>query len=149
MMAARKKASTKRSTKRSTKSTAPNVSSGSALLAKEKKELHKIAHYCFFIGLLIAIIAGLPWFYSSVNAVALMSTLVFLGFIVGLFNLTAKDTMPFLTAAIALMLAGIVNLSLIPLVGETLRAMLSNIVVFVVPGAIILAMKTIWKLASD
>ena len=147
-MAARKKASRKRISKRSTKST-PTISSSSSILAKEKKELHKIAHYCFFIGLLIAIIAGLPWFYTSVNAVALMSTLVFLGFIVGLFNLTAKDTMPFLTAAIALMLAGIVNLSLIPLVGETLRAMLSNIVVFVVPGAIILAMKTIWKLASE
>ncbi|MBT4445989.1 hypothetical protein HOA92_05715 [archaeon] len=147
-MAPRKKSSTKRSTKkRSTKSATPRLAS--SLLAKEKKELHKIAHYCFFIGLLIAIIAGLPWFYSSVNAVALMSTLVFLGFIVGLFNLTAKDTMPFLTASIALMLAGIVNLSLIPLIGDTLRAMLSNIVVFVVPGAIILGMKTIWHMAAE
>ena len=148
-MAARKKASKKRSTKRSRKSTTPRVTSSSMLLAKEKKELHKIAHYCFFIGLLIAIVAGLPLFYGSVNAVALMSTLVFLGFIVGLFNLTAKDTMPFLIASIALMLAGIVNLSLIPVFGDTLRAMLSNIVVFVVPGAIILAMKTIWHMASD
>ena len=148
MMAPRKKSSTKRSTKkRSTKSATQRLAS--SLLAKEKKELHKIAHYCFFIGLLIAIIAGLPWFYSSVNAVALMSTLVFLGFIVGLFNLTAKDTMPFLTASIALMLAGIVNLSLIPLIGDTLRAMLSNIVVFVVPGAIILGMKTIWHMAAE
>ena len=147
-MAPRKKSSTKRSTKkRSTKSATPRLAS--SLLAKEKKELHKIAHYCFFIGLLIAIIAGLPWFYSSVNAVALMSTLVFLGFIVGLFNLTAKDTMPFLTASIALMLAGIVNLSSIPLIGDTLRAMLSNIVVFVVPGAIILGMKTIWHMAAE
>ena len=147
-MAPRKKSSTKRSTKkRSTKSATQRLAS--SLLAKEKKELHKIAHYCFFIGLLIAIIAGLPWFYSSVNAVALMSTLVFLGFIVGLFNLTAKDTMPFLTASIALMLAGIVNLSLIPLIGDTLRAMLSNIVVFVVPGAIILGMKTIWHMAAE
>lgn len=146
---ARKKSTTKRSTKKPAKTVTPKIPSGSNLLAKEKKELHKIAHYCFFIGLLISIIAGLPWFYGSVNAVALMSTLVFLGFIVGLFNLTAKDTMPFLVAAIALMLAGIVNLSLIPLVGDTLRAMLSNIVVFVVPGAIILGMKTIWKLASE
>jgi hypothetical protein len=144
MMAARKKTSKKRSKK----SAAPKLPSGSSLLAKEKRELHKIAHYCFFIGLLIAIIAGLPWFYGSINAVALMSTLVFLGFIVGLFNLTAKDTVPFLVASIALMLAGIVNLSLIPIFGDTLRAMLSNIVVFVVPGAIILGMKTIWNLAS-
>ena len=99
--------------------------------------------------LLIAIIAGLPWFYSSVNAVALMSTLVFLGFIVGLFNLTAKETKPFLIAAIALILAGIVNLALIPKIGFCIRSSLSNIVVFVVPGTIIVGMKAIWKLASD
>ena len=41
-----------------------------------------------------------------------------------------------------------VNLSLIPVIGEALRSMLSNIVVFVVPGAIVLAVKTVYTLAS-
>ena len=110
-------------------------------------ELHKIAHYTFFVGLLIAIVAGL--FRNVISAEVLVTTLVVLGFIVGLFNLTAKETMPFLVAAIALMLAGIVNLGLIPGVGLYLRSILSNIVVFVVPGAIIVGLKTIWQLASD
>ncbi|MBI4983086.1 hypothetical protein HZC32_00375 [Candidatus Woesearchaeota archaeon] len=114
---------------------------------KAKIELHRIAHYTFFIGLLIAIVAG--FFRDVFRPEILVTTLVILGLIVGLFNLTAKETLPFLVAAIALMLAGIVNLGLIPGVGLYLRSILSNIVVFVVPGAIILGMKTIWKLASQ
>ncbi len=115
--------------------------------SKKSVELHRIAHYTFFVGLLIAIVAGL--FRNLIGPEALVTTLVILGFFVGLFNLTAKETQPFLVAAIALMLAGIVNLSLIPGVGLYLRSILSNIVVFVVPGAIIVGLKTIWQLASD
>jgi hypothetical protein len=113
----------------------------------QNMELHRVAHYTFFVGILIAIVAGL--FRGYVAPEVLVTTLVILGLIVGLFNLTAKETMPFLVASIALMLAGIVNLGLIPGVGLYLRSILSNIVVFVVPGAIIVGMKTIWKLASD
>lgn len=112
-----------------------------------KVEVHRLAHYAFFVGLLIAIVAGL--FRSLFQPEVLVTTLVILGFLVGLFNLTAKETTPFLVAAIALMLAGIVNLGLIPGVGLYLRSILSNIVVFVVPGAIIVGFKAIWKLASS
>lgn len=118
-----------------------------SLIKKEKMELHKIAHYTFFAGLLVAIVAG--FFRNVLSTEILVTTLVILGFVVGLFNLTAKETMPFLVASIALMLAGIVNLALIPGIGLFLRSILSNIVVFVVPGAIILGMKTIWKMASE
>jgi hypothetical protein len=116
-------------------------------------ELHKVAHYTFFVGLLVAILAGFFRTYLAANV--LVTTLVILGLIVGLFNLTAQETTPFLVAAIALMLAGIVNLGLVdlyglwPQLGLLLRSILSNIVVFVVPGAIIVGMKAVWKLASD
>ncbi len=112
-----------------------------------RMEIHRVAHYAFFIGLLVAIVAG--FFRDVLSPEVLVTTLVLLGFLVGLFNLTAKETTPFLVAAIALMLAGIVNLGLIPGVGLYLRSILSNIVVFVVPGAILVGLKTIWKLASD
>src|SRR3989338_2034217 len=121
--------------------------SSSSLLQKGAVEWHRIAHYSFFVGLLIAILAG--FFRAFLTTEVLVTTLVTLGLVVGLFNLTAKETTPFLLAAIALMLAGIVNLGLIPGVGVYLRSILSNIVVFVVPGAIILGMKAIWKLASE
>jgi len=123
------------------------VPTKSASTKKEKVELHKLAHYAFFAGILVAIVAGL--FRNIFTPDVLVTTLVSLGFIVGLFNLTAKETMPFLIAVTALMLAGIVNLGLIPGIGVYLRSILSNIVVFVVPGAIIVGMKTIWKLASE
>ncbi|MBT3836378.1 hypothetical protein HOD05_05445 [Candidatus Woesearchaeota archaeon] len=115
--------------------------------SKKSVELHRIAHYAFFAGLLIAIIAGL--FQNFISAEVLITTLFILGFVVGLFNLTAKETMPFLIASIALMLAGIVNYGLIPVIGEYIRSILSNIVVFVSPAALILGFKVVWKLASD
>ncbi len=148
-MAARKAKKSSARKKRTVKRAPAQIPSAASFLDREKMELHKIAHYCFFIGLIIAVLAGLPWFSNTIDSRALMTTLVFLGFIVGLFNLTAKDTQPFLLASVALMLAGIVNLSLIPLIGETLRSMLSNIVVFVVPGAIVVAMKSIYTMASE
>ncbi|HIH10907.1 TPA: hypothetical protein HA241_01850 [Candidatus Woesearchaeota archaeon] len=114
--------------------------------SSKRVELHRLAHYAFFVGLLVAILAG--FFRNVVSAEFLIAALVLLGFVVGLFNLTAKETVPFLVASIALMLAGIVNLGLIPVVGEYLRSILVNIVVFVVPAAVIVALKTIWKLAS-
>ncbi len=112
-----------------------------------KVELHRLAHYAFLAGLLVAILAA--GFRSYIEPQILVTTLVILGSLVGLFNLTAKETIPFLVASIALMLAGIVNLGLIPIIGQFLRGALQNIVVFVVPGAIFLGMKTIWKLARD
>ena len=126
---------------------ANKVVRSSHVVRTKTRELHQLAHYAFFAGLLIAIVAGL--FRNLFSTEVLLTTLVVLGFLVGLFNLTAKETTPFLLAAVALMLAGIVNLGLIPTVGPYLRSILSNIVVFVVPGAIIVAMKAIWKLASD
>jgi len=110
-------------------------------------ELHRLAHYAFLAGLLVSVVAA--FFRSYIEPQILVTTLVILGLLVGLFNLTAKETIPFLIAAIALMLAGIVNLGLIPVIGQFLRNALQNIVVFVVPGAILLGMKTIWKLARD
>ena len=107
----------------------------------------QVGHYAFFLGVILAVIAGL--FAGLISDEIVLTLLVVLGVIVGLLNITAKETTGFLIAAIALMLAGIVNLSLIPYLGPFLRQSLSNIVVFVVPGAIILSLKTIWRLASD
>ena len=125
---------------------------------KKKYELHRIAHYAFFVGLVIAILSG-GWFSLILNnsctanrivsPVALVTTLVILGLIVGLINLSIKETVPFLVAAIALMLSGIVNLSLIPGIGSCLSSSLSNIVDFVVPGAVIVGLKAVWRLASN
>ena len=125
-----------------------------SLQGRGKLELHRLAHYAFFVGISLALLVGIfhRVFDSALGPEAsrvYVTAFVLLGTLVGLFNLTAKETVPFLTAAVALMLAGIVNLNLVYGVGDILRPSLSNIVVFVVPGAIIVGMKTIWRLASD
>ena len=119
--------------------------------SKNSFEVHRMAHYAFFAGLILAFVIALAQvlFPFAINQKLVVTVLFTIGAFVGLFNLTVKETQPFLLAAVALMLAGIVNLSLIPLIGHFLRFALQNIVVFVVPGAIIVGMKAIWRLASD
>jgi len=107
----------------------------------------QVGHYAFFLGAILAIIAGL--FSGLIENTIVITLLVILGAIVGLLNVSMKETTPFLVAAIALMLGGVVNLGLIPVVGDYLRSILTNIVVFVVPAAIIVGLKTIYQLAKD
>lgn len=115
----------------------------------KKKETNwiQVGHYAFFLGAILAIIAGL--FTGLIEDQIVLTLLVILGAIVGLLNITVKETTGFLVASIALMLAGVVNLGLIPVVGVYLRSILTNIVVFVVPAAIIVALKTIYKMAQE
>jgi len=63
-------------------------------------------------------------------------------------NVTLKETTEFLITAIALILAGAVNVGSVPVVGDTLRVILGNIVVFVVPAAVLVALRAIWVLAQ-
>lgn len=116
-------------------------------MAKKSTNWVQVGHYAFFLGAILAIIAGL--FSGLVSDEIVLTLLVILGAIVGLLNITAKETTPFLVASIALMLAGVVNLGLIPMVGVYLRSILTNIVVFVVPAAIIVGLKTIYSLAQN
>lgn len=61
-----------------------------------------IGMLAFFIGMIICIVGG--WVRDS-GSLAL--TLVILGLIVGLLNITAKELLPFLVAAIALVIVGV------------------------------------------
>ncbi len=115
-------------------------------MAKRGTNWIQVGHYAFFLGAILAIIAGL--FSGLVSDEIVLTLLVILGAIVGLLNITAKETTPFLVATVALMLAGVVNLGLIPVVGVYLRSILTNIVVFVVPAAIIVGLKSIYDLAK-
>ncbi len=116
-------------------------------MSKKETNWIQIGHYAFFLGAILAIIAGL--FAGMIDDVIVLTLLVVLGAIVGLLNITVKEATPFLVAAVALMLAGVVNLGLIPVVGVYLRSILTNLVVFVVPAAIIVSLKSIYTLAKQ
>jgi len=103
----------------------------------------KIGSWAFILGVLIAIVAGLvPAWQTS----TLVWVLVILGLIVGFLNITGKETTEFLVAALTLMIIG--SAGAIPALGVVILSILANIVAFVAPAALVVALKSIWTLAQ-
>jgi len=105
----------------------------------------KIGHWSFLIGIVLAIIAG---FVPQLQTPTITWVLVLLGLIVGFLNITAKEVQEFLIATIALVIAADAAADIIAL-GLTMSMILSNIVTFVFPAALLVALKAIWTLASE
>ncbi|NQV08470.1 hypothetical protein HQ529_01310 [Candidatus Woesearchaeota archaeon] len=74
--------------------------------------------------------------------------LVVLGLVVGFLNIGDKDATPFLIATIALMTVGAAGLAAVPTVGMFIGNMLTNIVAFVAPAALVVGLKEVYQLAS-
>lgn len=107
--------------------------------------MEKIGHYAFLVCILLAVIAGLVVIpYAAI-------ILVILGLIVGLLNITAKESKNFLIAAIAIAVAGSSGLGVIQWagLGGMLTSILGNIALFVIPAALVVALKEIYRLARD
>mgnify|MGYP001606793871 FL=1 len=102
----------------------------------------KIGHWIFLVGILVAIVAGF------VAIPYLPYILIVAGLIVGLLNITAGEVHEFLTASIALLLVGAAGLGAVTLVGPVVESILKNLVVFVGPAALVVALKSIWTLAK-
>ncbi len=111
----------------------------------------RVGGWAFILGVIIAIVAGLAAGYlDAVTAAYVTLVLVILGLIVGFLNLNDKEVQPFLVAAIALMLMQITagGLNLIPYVGVYLASMVQKIAMFVMPAALVVALKFVYKLAA-
>jgi hypothetical protein len=110
--------------------------------------LAKVGHYAFLVGIALAVIAALVPMEDLIKGYVILA-LVGLGLLVGLLNVTNKETTEFLVAAIALIATGSANLSAIPAVGIYLQAILQFITVFVAPAALVVALKAIKGLAEE
>lgn len=113
-----------------------------------------MGEYAFLAGVLIAVFAGIASQMGALDAnTAGTATLllVALGIAVGMLNITERETTPFLIAAVALVVSGTANFSVINIanIGALLDRVVDNVAVFVVPGAVIVALKAIWALASS
>ena len=102
----------------------------------------------FLAGMLLAIIAG----GVSRDNGTIVLVLVILGIIVGLFNITSREMIPFLVAAVALVVVGTVGAfssldDITDGLGRVLNGMVDYIAVFMTPAAIITAIKVVWSLA--
>ena len=112
----------------------------------ETKMMTMLGPAAFYIGLIIAIIAMFitpsGWLYV---------VLAILGVIVGLLNITAKESGPFLFATIAFIVAAFGMYSLITAAGVLIRVQLirlaANITVLVGSAAVIIALKAIYEAA--
>lgn len=110
--------------------------------------VNQMGHWAFLIGVLVAIIGGLLVYLDVVDEAPIQVALLLLGLVVGLLNITLRETTDFLVATIALIMAGVVNLRSIPYVGIPLNILLINVLIFVVPAAVIVALRAVWVLAS-
>lgn len=107
----------------------------------------KIGGWLFILGVVIAIVAGLGA--ASLGAWQWIVTLalVLVGLVVGFLNISDKEVNDFLIAAIAVTLINQANLGVIPYIGTYLKEMVLNVVAFVGPAALVVALKAVYNLA--
>ncbi len=110
-------------------------------MAKKKS----FGSWVFLIAVLVAFLAGL--FNSLTNNFAI-GVLVILGLVIGLLDITGKESSSFLLSSAVLVIVtsfGRNVLNTIPRMVSVLDALL----ILVVPAAIVVALKTIYKLAKN
>ena len=133
---------------------------------KKLVTMEEIAQYAFMAFVAIAVIAGLAVGYmayvdgwtavADANAYVTLIMLI-LGIIVGLVSITAKEVRPFLIAAIALIVTGVgvdvwsplSAIEALELLYYWATAILSYIVAFTAPAAVIIAVRSIWAIAKE
>ncbi len=101
----------------------------------------------FLFGVALAIV--LSFFPDTSDRTTPGLILAVLGLIVGLFNITYKETNSFLVAAIVLLLVGSAGLDSLPYIGDWLYTAFVNISHFVAPAALVVAFKTVIDLAKN
>jgi len=118
----------------------------------EEISLAKIGHWVFLVSVVIAILAGIAL--SGNTTVTWI--LALLGIVVGLVNVGLKDEVPFLIAAIALMVAsqnfvwGLIQIPGIGAdIGNIVGGILGYIVILVAPAAVIVALKAVYTFAKE
>jgi len=106
--------------------------------------MEKIGTWAFLIGVLIAVVAGLI---PSLPATQVAWVLVILGLVVGFLNIRAREAQEFLIACIAILV--VAGMGGLPPLGRTLGTILTNMIAFVAPAALLVSLRAIWQLAED
>lgn len=112
--------------------------------------VQRIGAWAFILGVILAIIIGL--FGTGQAWVSTWtSILVLLGLIVGLLNVTARETMNYLLAAAVLVIVagfGVQQLGSVAVVGQYLSGILGALMSFVIPATIVVSLKQVYTVAS-
>lgn len=119
-------------------------------MARRKKSdnmMERVGAWAFIAGVVIALVSGF-WPPTA----GWTSVLIVLGLAVGFLNVTKGETNQFLfTALVLVVMAGLGGdlLARVSSVGEMLRNIFSSLVTFVIPAAVVVALKTVYSLAHD
>ena len=119
-------------------------------ISKVKIRSNKVGSLLFAAGSLIAIVGGL--LYPGGLNLPLSTILIALGIVVGLLNVTTKETTAFLLAGVSLVIItslGGAVLAQIPTIGIYVEGVLLSVLTFVMPAALIVALKSIYTLAQN
>ncbi|MFH1181757.1 MAG: hypothetical protein V1702_02265 [Candidatus Woesearchaeota archaeon] len=111
---------------------------------KKKYHVTKLGKWAFLLGILVALISGIASPNTSQSPV--VSLLIILGLLVGLLNITRKETTTFLLASLAFVIITFFGgnvLGQVIGIGPYLTGILAAMVIFIVPAAILVAIKTI------
>ena len=115
----------------------------------------EVGKWAFLIGIIVALILGIVTGIGQSLGGAnqwLILLLVVLGLVVGFANITAKETTPFLIAAVALLIAntaGLANINtLIPFLGSILEGIVMYLLMMAAPAALVVAIKAFYEYAK-
>jgi len=124
-------------------------------------DIEDIARWAYILFVVIAIIAGLAVGYMAWDGQDVSQThgyitllMLILGIIIGVTSITTKEVTPFLIATIALVVAAAANvwfpLSYVhELLFEWADHILTYIVAFAAPAAVIIAIKSVFAMAKE
>jgi uncharacterized membrane protein len=129
-------------------------------------EMEEIARWAYIVFVIIAIVAGLAVGYMAYDKGSfahpdvenihgyVMIIMLILGVIIGVTSITAREVTPFLIATIALVVAANADVwSPLSIIHELLAfwatGILSYIVAFAAPAAVIIAVKGVFAMAKE
>jgi len=115
----------------------------------------EVGKYAYLVGVIGAVVIGILMSYiqGSVGAAWLTSLVVLAGLIVGFMNIGTKDIKDFLMiSAVLVIVAGIggagATLGSVGIIGPFLSGILIQLLAFVVPATVVVALKEILLLAK-
>jgi hypothetical protein len=112
-------------------------------------DFERLGEWVFILGVVIAIISGLAYqAMDPASAQYITVVLVVLGLVVGFLNIKDKEITNFLIAVIAIVAVGAANLQDIFIIGPYLARMVLNVAAFVAPAALVVALKSVYNMAS-
>ncbi|MEK6885898.1 MAG: hypothetical protein AABX17_02950 [Nanoarchaeota archaeon] len=114
------------------------------------KTKNMLGSWAFLIGVLLAVIVGIfnGLEIYSLNTTLVVAVLMVIGIIIGLFNITSVESMPFLFSGLALIIAGVFGagvLQSVPVASSTLVAMLE----IFIPATIVVAIRNVFSMAKN